>query len=151
MPSLRGRILFLEDVGEEAFYDLIYIVTHVVYTHNDYGVKKINPLDLLEEFFFLRENFHVPYGDEDCETYAEFVDTMKSFGLTPEALRCNFVDPGKPQDEWHADRQNDFKCVSDPGSKTCEVYQYVRRLQDQPRQNEIERGDAKNIPAVHFF
>jgi hypothetical protein len=73
-----------EELGDETFYDLIYIVTHVVYTHNDYGVRRLSPLDLPEEFLFLRDNFHVPYGDGDCETYAEFVDTMKSFGLTPE-------------------------------------------------------------------
>ncbi|OGQ77499.1 MAG: hypothetical protein A2289_15120 [Deltaproteobacteria bacterium RIFOXYA12_FULL_58_15] len=74
-----------EQVGSSVFYDLIYTVTHIVYTHNDYGKKRIDPADLPEEFRFLRETFTVPLEDNDCETFAEYVDTLKSFGVTPEA------------------------------------------------------------------
>ncbi|MFC1610248.1 hypothetical protein ACFL6C_04770 [Myxococcota bacterium] len=84
LPQLYPYPTKEEEIGGEAFYDLIYVVTHVVYTHNDYGELGLSPLDLPEEFQFLRQTFHIPIEDEDCETYAEYVDTLKSFGVSPE-------------------------------------------------------------------
>lgn len=74
----------LETVGEEKFYDVVYLVTHVVYTRNGYGARRLSPVDYADELAFLLDNFSALLRDNDGETFAELVDTLKSFGITPE-------------------------------------------------------------------
>jgi hypothetical protein len=64
------------------FIDLTYAVTHVVYALNDYGKYRLRPEWLPQEYAYLRENLERSIKDDDPETTGEFVDTLKSFGLT---------------------------------------------------------------------
>jgi len=73
-----------EEIGEDAYYDLVYLVTHLVYTHNDYNLRRISPAKSPREYEYLKRNFAVVMADEDGETFAEFVEILKAFGHAPE-------------------------------------------------------------------
>ncbi len=64
------------------FYWTVYAVTHVAYTLNDYGVYQLSPRWLPLEFEFLKKNLKASVETEDPEMTGEFLDTLKSFGLT---------------------------------------------------------------------
>jgi len=64
------------------FIDIAYCVTHIVYTLNDYGKYRLHPKWLPEEFEFLKANLDYVLAANDPETMGEFLDTLKSFGLT---------------------------------------------------------------------
>lgn len=73
--------------GIEGGYDYhfgwtIYAITHVVYTLNHYGKYKLLPGWLPEEFAFLKRNIKEAIAMDDPETVGEFLDCLKSFGLT---------------------------------------------------------------------
>ncbi len=73
-----------EEIGEDAYYDVVYLVTHLVYTHNDYNLRRISPAKVPREYEYLKRNFAVVMADEDGETFAEFVEVFKAFGHRPE-------------------------------------------------------------------
>ncbi|MEE8408576.1 MAG: hypothetical protein V3T05_03130, partial [Myxococcota bacterium] len=86
LMAWRDELLPYRDrayLGEVAWYDQAYMVTHLVYTHNDYGQRRLDPAMLPEEYAFLLRAFEVVLVDDDAETFAEFVDTLKAFGHTP--------------------------------------------------------------------
>ena len=74
----RGR----ENGNNPDFYDSIYAVTHIVYTLNGYSVYKLNPSWLPDEYEFLRANLVEAIAIEDPDAMGEFLDALKSFGLT---------------------------------------------------------------------
>jgi hypothetical protein len=63
------------------FYWTFYAVTHVVYTLNDYGRRRLAPERLPEEFEFLSRNLREAVELRDAEMMGEFLDTLKAFGL----------------------------------------------------------------------
>lgn len=69
-------------VNYERFSSICYAVTHVVYTLNDYGVFRLNPEWLPQEFDYLRTHLHRTIDAGDAELTGEFLDSLKSFGLT---------------------------------------------------------------------
>ncbi|MGH9662847.1 MAG: hypothetical protein ACRD9L_00310 [Bryobacteraceae bacterium] len=81
MPGLRpyrGR-----NGGKNPDWEMsVYAVTHLVYTLNDYGLYHLEPAWLPAEFQFLQANFNETIAIRDAETLGEFIDTLKSFGLT---------------------------------------------------------------------
>jgi len=78
MRPYRGA----EDGKNKDFIDIAYAVTHVVYALNDYGTYRLRPEWLPDEFGFLKENLGQVIMENDPETMGEFLDTLKSFGLT---------------------------------------------------------------------
>ena len=85
---------------DNAFYKTFYTITHIVYTLNDYGMYRLNPAWLPQEFEFLKTNFKQCLLDNDPESMGEFLDTLKAFGLTEQ-------DPLIQQgEEFLLDRQN---------------------------------------------
>jgi hypothetical protein len=88
LPSLRPYR------GSEAgrnseFYDTVYALTHVVYTLNDYGQRRLSPRWLPREFEFLRANVREAVALGDADMLGEFLDSLRAFGLTEDdpALR----------------------------------------------------------------
>ncbi|HEY3835430.1 MAG TPA: hypothetical protein VGL72_02610 [Bryobacteraceae bacterium] len=68
-------------VSQGLFLDVLYALTHVVYTLNDYGRYRL-PHDLLpQEFAYLKRNLGQAIAMHDPETMGEFLDALKSFGL----------------------------------------------------------------------
>jgi hypothetical protein len=80
LPALRpyrGR----EGGANSEYYDLVYAVTHVVYTQNDYSLFRLSPRSLPDEFVYLKANLGEAIALRDPETMGELLDCLKSFGL----------------------------------------------------------------------
>lgn len=74
-----------DTLGDTLFYDQLYLVTHVVYTANDYGQLRLKPQDLPAEHRFLNQALPLVLADGDGESLAEIIDTLRAFGHTPAA------------------------------------------------------------------
>jgi hypothetical protein len=88
MPAMHPY-LDRGQTSESNFIDTVYALTHVVYTLNDYGLHLL-PRELLpREYSYLKRNLLEAIALKDTETLGEFLDTLKSFGLTgsDEAIR----------------------------------------------------------------
>ena len=64
------------------FRDIVLAITHLVYTLNDYNRYRLSPDWLPEEFEFLRSNMKEPLVAGDAELLGEFVDSLRSFGIS---------------------------------------------------------------------
>lgn len=62
--------------------DFAYTITHLVYVLNGYSRYRLRPEWLPEEFEYLRANLKRSIATDDPEIVGEFLDTLKSFGLT---------------------------------------------------------------------
>jgi len=70
-----------DQTSEPIFLDIIYAISHLAYTLNDYNRYRL-PHDLLpRENEYLRRNLPQAIALKDPETMREFLDTLKSFGL----------------------------------------------------------------------
>jgi hypothetical protein len=78
MRPYRGR----EGGKNTAWGNQAYAITHVIYTLNDYSRYRLLPAWLPQEFEFLKANLSANLETPDPETMGEFLDTLKSFGLT---------------------------------------------------------------------
>lgn len=81
LPRMRPYRGF-ENGENKAFEDIAYAVTHVVYTMNAYSTYRLRPEWLPDEFEFLKSNMTGSFANQDPELMGEFLDTLKSFGLT---------------------------------------------------------------------
>ena len=68
-------------VADAGFYDNVYAVTHVVYTLNDYGLYRIPPALLPQEYEFLKSNLREAIKENDPDMLGEFMDSLRAFGL----------------------------------------------------------------------
>ncbi|MGC4051302.1 MAG: hypothetical protein QM757_18245 [Paludibaculum sp.] len=72
--------------GEETVYThAFYAVTHFVYAMNGYSLYQLRPEWFPQEFEFLRSNLGRAVVEKDAEAVGEFLDTLRSFGLTEDA------------------------------------------------------------------
>jgi len=67
--------------GDEEFYDTVYSLTHVVYTLNDYGQRRLPRELLAEEFEFLRASVREAIAERDVDMLGELIDSLRAFGL----------------------------------------------------------------------
>lgn len=65
------------------FYWAVYAVTHVIYTLNGYSRHALSPRWLPYEYSYLKRNLKQAIVMKDPEIMGEFLDTLKSFGLSP--------------------------------------------------------------------
>jgi hypothetical protein len=82
LPALRPYRNHAAGEGGEEFHDTAYALTHVVYTLNDYGQRRLSPRELPAEFEFLRANLRAAVALGDADMLGEFVDSLRAFGLT---------------------------------------------------------------------
>jgi hypothetical protein len=80
LPDMRPYPEY--DKDDLDFYWAIYAVTHIVYTLNDYSLYRLSPAWLPHEYKFLKNNLSQAIVMEDPETMGEFLDSLKSFGLS---------------------------------------------------------------------
>jgi len=78
LPALRPH----RGVESPEFYDTVYAITHVVYTLNDYGQRRVPASLLPEEFAFLRANLRAAIEQGDADMLGEFMDSLRALGLT---------------------------------------------------------------------
>lgn len=65
---------------EQAFNDVAYAITHVIYTLNDYHTYRLSPVWLPQEFLYLKKNIRVAERYQDWELLGEFMDALRAFG-----------------------------------------------------------------------
>jgi hypothetical protein len=68
--------------GPDGVIPIVNLVTHVVYTVNDYQAHIISPVALPDEFAFLKTHVTDREILKDGEMLGEFMDTLRSFGLS---------------------------------------------------------------------
>ncbi len=67
-------------IDEDHFDDVIYAITHVVYTLDDYGTYTLSPQSLSREHAYLKRNLRQAIRYNDGELLGEFLDTLRAFG-----------------------------------------------------------------------
>ncbi|HEX7956437.1 MAG TPA: hypothetical protein VF508_05825, partial [Pyrinomonadaceae bacterium] len=82
LPSLRPHRGAGKAATDDEFYDTVYAITHVVYTLNDYGQRRVPARLLPAEFAFLRANLRAAVARGDADMLGEFMDSLRAFGLT---------------------------------------------------------------------
>jgi hypothetical protein len=79
LPSIRPyRIDGRTSVA--TFYDIAYMITHLVYTLNDYGRHVLSPAWLPWEYAFLRDHLDTAVAFDDPDLVGEFLDALRAFG-----------------------------------------------------------------------
>ena len=63
------------------FDNSLYLITHIIYTLNEYSKYRLRPEWLPHEYEFLKSNLRHSIALDDPESLGEFMDTLKSFGL----------------------------------------------------------------------
>ncbi|HMC59499.1 MAG TPA: hypothetical protein VKJ01_09935 [Candidatus Solibacter sp.] len=71
-----------EGAAKTRFSDIVYAITHLIYTLNDYSRFRLLPEWLPEEFEYLRAHLQRPIDADDPELLGEFLDCLRAFGLT---------------------------------------------------------------------
>ena len=82
LPSLRPYSARPGGETDDEFYDTAYAITHIVYTLNNYSQYRLSPQWLPQEFEFLKTNLKEAIREKDADMLGEFMDTLRSFGLT---------------------------------------------------------------------
>jgi hypothetical protein len=67
-------------VSKDELDDAFFAVSHVVYTLNGYGAKRVAPHLLPDELALLRRGLAAGIAQRDAETVGEGLDTLKAFG-----------------------------------------------------------------------
>lgn len=80
-PAMRPYPLRSDLTGDE-FDDVVYCVTHLIYTQNDYNHRRLSPRNFPAEFDFLKASVKEAIAIPDLEMLGELVDTLKGLGLT---------------------------------------------------------------------
>jgi hypothetical protein len=63
------------------FRDIVFAITHLIYTLNDYSRYRLAPEWLPPEYEFLRSHLNDPVVTADGELLGEFLDSLRSFGM----------------------------------------------------------------------
>ncbi|HEX8889823.1 MAG TPA: hypothetical protein VF779_11760 [Pyrinomonadaceae bacterium] len=82
LPTLRPYHAKPSAKGVGEFYDIVYAITHIVYTLNNYSQYRLSPQLLPQEFEFLKANLREAIREKDTDMLGEFMDTLRAFGLT---------------------------------------------------------------------
>ncbi len=80
LPSMRPYRA-PEGGANPEFYDIVYAITHLIYTLDHYSRYSLSPRDLPQEVAYLKANIKEPITAKDPETVGEFLDSLKAFGL----------------------------------------------------------------------
>ncbi|HWX55873.1 MAG TPA: hypothetical protein VN176_14890 [Verrucomicrobiae bacterium] len=67
-------------LDEDNFHDVVYAITHVVYTLDDYESYSLSPKGLPQEYAYLKHNIRRAMRYGDGEILGEFLDTLRAFG-----------------------------------------------------------------------
>ena len=68
--------------NDDDYYAGVYSATHLVYTYNDYSQFRLSRDCFPEEFAHLKANLRQAVVEKDAETMGEYLDSLRSFGLT---------------------------------------------------------------------
>eukprot|EP01041_Mallomonas_annulata_P006834 gene6834-13842_t len=66
----------------QTYIDQCYLITHIVFTTNNWGELSLDPAMFPHEYFFLRSNLEIHLQQRDIHLIAEFVETLRAFGCS---------------------------------------------------------------------
>ena len=91
LPAVRPYPPRLEN-NDADYYAGVYSATHLVYTYNDYSQFKLSPQCFPDELAHLKANLRQAVVEKDPETMGEYLDSLRSFGLTfgDDLIRAGF-------------------------------------------------------------
>jgi hypothetical protein len=64
------------------YIDQCYMITHIIFTTNNWGELALDPCLYPQEYYFIRENFGVHIQQRDVHLIAEFIESLRCFGCT---------------------------------------------------------------------
>ncbi len=128
--------------GTAAFDDVAYAVTHVIYTLNDYSAWRLRPQWLPDEFGFLKNNLKQLLKGNDAETLGEFLETLRSFGVTE-----NDADM-RAGVEFLLSRQNDDGSWGDRNSPSIYTRYHTTWTAMNGLMDYAWRGEGVSFPAA---
>jgi len=104
LPFVRPFRIRARNATHE-FYDAAYVVTHIVYTMNDYGKFLLAPAWFPWEYAFLRTHLETALAMNDPDMVGEFLDTLRAFGAGDDdrQVRRGFdflLDTQNPDGSW---------------------------------------------------
>lgn len=70
------------ELSWESYVDQAYLITHVVFTLNNWGELALEPELLPHEHLFIRENIGVAVRERDAHLVGEYVECLRAFGAT---------------------------------------------------------------------
>lgn len=70
----------------QEYIDQCYLITHVIFTCNNWGELRLDPALYPHEYHFLRANLDIHIQQRDVHLIAEFVESLRCFG-------CDDKDP----------------------------------------------------------
>ena len=142
LPTLRPH----RGGGEHPeFYDTVYAVTHVVYTLNDYGQRRIPAHLLPEEFTFLKENLRVAVAQGDADMLGEMMDSLRAFGLTDRDAEI------REGVEYLLGHQNADGSWADPHERDIYLRYHPTWNAVAALSNYAWRGDAPDAPRLRLL
>eukprot|EP00937_MAST-01D_sp_MAST-1D-sp2_P002838 g2838.t1 len=68
------------ELGEQAYVDQCYLITHIVFTLTNWGELRLEPELLPHEYYFVREHLAVCLSRADVHLVGEFVEVLRAFG-----------------------------------------------------------------------
>jgi hypothetical protein len=81
LPAMRPYRVGNVETNRDS-YDTVYALTHLVYTLNNFTQYRLSPALLPQEYQFLKSHLREAIKDDDADMLGEFMDTLRSFGLT---------------------------------------------------------------------
>eukprot|EP00935_MAST-01C_sp_MAST-1C-sp1_P002034 g2034.t1 len=70
------------ELSWQHYIDQCYLVTHIVFTLNNWGELQLDPQLLPHEYYFIREHMAVQIKHGDVHLVGEFVECLRAFGAT---------------------------------------------------------------------
>lgn len=92
----------------DEYIDQCYLITHIVFTLNNWGELRLDPALLPHEYYFIREHLPVHIKSRDVHLVGEFVECLRAFGasdtdaLVQAGMEFLMVEQGS-DDLWDSD------------------------------------------------
>ena len=64
----------------QEYIDQAYLITHIIFTLNNWGELMLDPMLLPHEYYFIRENMPIMITQGDSHLVGEFVECLRAFG-----------------------------------------------------------------------
>lgn len=79
LPMLRPYKA-VHELDYQEYIDQCYMITHIIFTCNNWGELSLDPALFPHEYFFIRANFDIHLQQRDVHLIAEFMECLRCFG-----------------------------------------------------------------------
>ena len=121
--ELEGASAFDDGAWDENFIDTAYLATHIAYIPTGNNRYPIYVSDSADLYRFHRENFYPVLAMGELDLVAEFVDSLRQYGCTPENDRQVRDGTRYLLDLFH-DLGDSWMAYREPGETDADVENY---------------------------